>query len=81
MTLSALTTIESYTLRSQHDRERRLLSTQFGFFSWRLKRKVIKRWKREYGDMGTEGNRWWVGGVKREWTMLMGDSVLGWIRE
>lgn len=81
MACSALTTIESFSIRDQRDRESHLLAQKYGFFKWRTKHRTLKRWNHEYGELKTEGNRWYVGGPGREWRQLMGDDPLGWIRE
>lgn len=79
MASTALTTIESFTIRDQRDRESHLLAQKYGFFKWRTKTQTLKRWNHEYGDLKTEGNRWYVGGPMREWRLLMGDDPVGWI--
>ncbi|KAJ9100326.1 hypothetical protein QFC20_005458 [Naganishia adeliensis] len=79
MASTALTTIESFTTRDQRDRESHLLAQKYGFFKWRTKTQTLKRWNHEYGDLKTEGNRWYVGGPMREWRLLMGDDPVGWI--
>jgi palmitoyltransferase len=81
MVCSAMTTIESYSIRDQRDRESHLLAQKYGFFKCRTKTRTLRRWNYEYGDLKTEGNRWYVGGPMREWKLLMGDAPLGWIRE
>jgi palmitoyltransferase len=78
---TALTTIESYSIASQRDRERAALARQFGFCGYRDKVKTRKRWEREWGKIATEGNRWWIGGSGREIRQTMGDDPLGWICE
>jgi palmitoyltransferase len=78
---TALTTIESYSIASQRDRERAALARQFGFCGYRSKVKTRKRWEREWGKIATEGNRWWIGGSGREIRQTMGDDPLGWICE
>ncbi|GHJ87259.1 hypothetical protein NliqN6_3661 [Naganishia liquefaciens] len=79
MACSALTTLESFSIRDQRDRESHLLAQKYGFFKWRTKHQTLKRWNHEYGDLKTEGNRWYVGGPGREWRQLMGDDPIGWI--
>ncbi len=77
---SSLTTIESFSIRSQRDRERATLS-RLGFCAFRDKMQTKRRWEKEWGDFGTEGNRWWVGPASREIKQTMGDDPLGWICE
>ncbi|KAJ9100582.1 hypothetical protein QFC21_003626 [Naganishia friedmannii] len=79
MACSAMTTIESYSIRDQRDRESHLLAQKYGFFKCRTKTRTLRRWNYEYGDLKTEGNRWYIGGPMREWKLLMGDDPLGWI--
>lgn len=81
MTCTALTTIESFTIRDQRDRESHLLAQKYGFFKWRTKTQTLRRWNHEYGDLKTEGNRWYIGGPIREWRLLMGDDPVGWVCE
>jgi palmitoyltransferase len=77
-----MTTIESFSMRSQLDRERAFLTRQFGVCGWTRKRKAMKTWGREWGDLKDEGNRWFLGpGPFDEWKRVMGDSPVGWIRE
>jgi hypothetical protein len=77
-----MTTIESFSMRSQLDRERAFLTRQFGVCGWTRKRKAMKTWGREWGDLKDEGNRWFLGpGPYDEWKRVMGDSPVGWIRE
>ncbi len=75
---TALTTIESYAIRSQRDRERAALAAQYGFCGYARKIKAKRRWQREWGDMATEGNRWWTGGWGREIKQVKGESLAGW---
>jgi hypothetical protein len=81
MACSALTTLESFSIRDQRDRESHLLAQKYGFFKWRTKNRTLRRWNHEYGELKTEGNRWYVGGPGREWRQLMGDDPIGWICE
>ncbi|KAG7529039.1 hypothetical protein FFLO_05801 [Filobasidium floriforme] len=75
-----MTTIESFSMRSQLDRERAFLTRQFGVCGWTRKRKAMKTWGREWGDLKDEGNRWFLGpGPYDEWKRVMGDSPVGWI--
>ena len=77
-----MTTIESFSLRSQLDKERAMLSSQFGVCAWGKKRRTMKTWTREWGDLKTEGNRWYIGpGAYDEWKRVMGDNPLWWIRK
>lgn len=76
---SALTTLESFSIRAQRDRERHLLQQSYGFFKLGTKRRLLKKWNRDYGDLKTEGNRWYVGPAMWEWRRTMGDSPLGWV--
>lgn len=77
-----MTTIESFSLRSQLDRERAFLTRQFGVCGWFRKRRAMKAWGREWGDLKNEGNRWFVGpSAFDEWKRVMGDSPVTWICE
>ena len=77
-----MTTIESFSLRSQLDRERAFLTRQFGVCGWMRKRRAMKDWGREWGDLKNEGNRWFVGPSGfDEWKRVMGDSPVSWIRK
>lgn len=80
----ATSTIESYTLKSQLDHERDVLNMMYGgpLSAWGKKRRVMKHWRLEWGNLRTEGNRWYVGprGVD-QWKMVMSDGLVGWICE
>lgn len=79
--LTAKSTVESYAGRDQVEMENTVLHREFGFI-WNdhNKRKVIRRWKEEYGGVNVD-DRWKVGTYHERWTMEMGDSPLGWFRE
>jgi hypothetical protein len=77
-----MTTIESFSLRSQLDRERAFLSQQFGFCGWTGKRRTMNEWRREWGDLKTDGNRWYLGPkAMDEWKRVMGGRWVEWICE
>lgn len=51
----------------------------FGVVS--AKRRRRKAFDEEWGEMNTEGNVWWRGCAYKEWTDVMGQRWLGWIRK
>lgn len=45
------------------------------------RRRILKQWDAEWGDINTEGNIWWLGSRRANWEATMGISKFGWIRE
>jgi palmitoyltransferase len=42
------------------------------------KRAVAKEFDREWGNVNKEGNIWWLGSKRKNWTTVMGTKVLAW---
>lgn len=79
--LNGKTTVESYHGREQAEQEMATLNQEFGYI-WRdhEKRRVMKRWKQEYGGVEVD-DRWRFGTRKDRWEQDMGTSWIGWFCE
>lgn len=44
----------------------------------REKRRLRKQWDREWGDIDTEANLWWLGNARENWVSVMGHNVWEW---
>jgi hypothetical protein len=70
-------TVESFAVKDQAERERYVLQREFGFCGgFAKKRAVRRRWDQEWGGLSVDG-RWRTGNDMRE---VMGDKWWMWIR-
>lgn len=46
----------------------------------REKEATQKRWDKEWGRIGREGNLWFLGSLRENWESVMGKAKLGWFR-
>lgn len=76
-----LTTIEDISNTRMRSRERAALNQLYGWNNFRVKKLTKQYWNQEWGRIGKEGNLWWLGSRKANWTMLMGENKLAWFRE
>ncbi|KAG8884504.1 hypothetical protein FRB98_002367 [Tulasnella sp. 332] len=69
-----LSTVESYGISSMKQRESYVLSSMFPWWNLRAQRRKVKEWDKEWGQLHTEGNIWWLGGPRRNWEQVMGKN-------
>lgn len=75
--LHNMTTLEQMRVQDWHEAEEAALSTRFRWWELGKKEAVRKRWKREWGTVYVEGNRWFIG-YRRNWQATMGANKLLW---
>ncbi|GJN89238.1 hypothetical protein Rhopal_002217-T1 [Rhodotorula paludigena] len=76
--LRNMTTIEEIGMNRMRQRERKALTSTFGFWAWRAKRETRREWDKQWGRLGREGNLWWLGSRRANWEMVMGKKKIGW---
>ncbi|KAF9054095.1 DHHC palmitoyltransferase-domain-containing protein [Panaeolus papilionaceus] len=76
--LQGQTTVEAIPIRMMQEREKKTLARGFKFYEWGAKRRKVKEWDEEWGDLHKEGNLWWKGSAHAEWVDVMGKNWLGW---
>jgi palmitoyltransferase len=75
MLLHNVTTLEQMRAQDWHEAEEAALSARFRWYELGKKEAVRKRWRREWGTVYVEGNRWFVG-YRRNWQGTMGARKL-----
>jgi palmitoyltransferase len=78
MLLHNVTTLEQMRAQDWHEAEEAALSARFRWYELGKKEAVRKRWRREWGTVYVEGNRWFVG-YRRNWQGTMGARKLLWL--
>ncbi|KAF8841075.1 zf-DHHC-domain-containing protein [Paxillus ammoniavirescens] len=73
------TTVESLNLRLMRDREQEILSHRYRWYEIGAKRRARQQWDSEWGEIGKEGNLWWLGSSKANWEAVMGRNVWWWL--
>ncbi|ORY21741.1 DHHC palmitoyltransferase-domain-containing protein [Naematelia encephala] len=77
--LTGRSTVESFKGRDQHEQESAILQREFGLIGhYSDKRKVLARWKEEWGGSQVDA-RWRFGSKVAMWRQEMGLSWAGWI--
>ncbi|PPQ65457.1 hypothetical protein CVT24_010788 [Panaeolus cyanescens] len=76
--LQGQTTVEAIPIRMMREREKKTLARGFKFYEWGAKRRKVREWDTEWGDLNKEGNLWWKGSAHAEWVDVMGSNWLGW---
>lgn len=71
-------TVESLNAQYMKEREKSVLARMFAWYQFSAKRQTRKQWDREWGDIDTEGNLWWLGSDRKNWEAVMGPSKWGW---
>ncbi|EPQ55934.1 zf-DHHC-domain-containing protein [Gloeophyllum trabeum ATCC 11539] len=72
------TTVEHLGVQRMKERERAILGNAFAWYQISEKRRVRKEWDEEWGELGREGNLWWLGSYRANWESVMGSSVYEW---
>ncbi|KIJ61195.1 hypothetical protein HYDPIDRAFT_96950 [Hydnomerulius pinastri MD-312] len=72
------TTVESIGSRSMRDREQEVLSNEYRWYEIGAKRRTQKQWDNEWGEIGREGNLWWLGSGRANWEAVMGKNMWWW---
>lgn len=67
--------------RDMKEREGAILNRIAPIWHCRRRKEVKKGWDREWGELETEGNIWWLGSARQNWEQRMGKRVWGWFRE
>ncbi|KAF9239447.1 zf-DHHC-domain-containing protein [Melanogaster broomeanus] len=75
LTLLNQTTVESLHSRSMRDREQDALSDTHRWYEIGAKRRTRKQWDNEWGEIGKEGNLWWLGSRRVNWEAVMGRNT------
>ncbi|KPV75488.1 uncharacterized protein RHOBADRAFT_53460 [Rhodotorula graminis WP1] len=78
LVLRNMTTIEEIGMNRTKQRERAALNQHYGFWQFRAKRANRREWDKQWGNIATEGNLWWLGSKRANWEMVMGMHKLGW---
>jgi hypothetical protein len=71
-----MTTIEGVVYRAQMRQQEAVLSARYGRGNQIIKHKVREHWQFVWGDLRTEGNRWWIDGRWSECAKVMGSRWL-----
>lgn len=74
-------TIESMAISDMKHAESVRLNKEYGLLDLREKHRVRKTFDQEWGKLSSEGNMWWAGSKGKNWRLVMGPSILAWIRE
>ncbi|KAG0706242.1 DHHC palmitoyltransferase-domain-containing protein [Suillus ampliporus] len=72
------TTVESLGFRTMKEREQDNLAHMHRCYDIGAKRRTRKRWDKEWGRIGKEGNLWWLGSNRANWESVMGKNVWWW---
>ncbi|KAG2079891.1 DHHC palmitoyltransferase-domain-containing protein [Suillus cothurnatus] len=72
------TTVESLAFRSMQEREQDNLAHMYHWYACGAKKRARKRWDKEWGRIGKEGNLWWLGSRRANWESVMGKNVWWW---
>lgn len=72
------TTVESLGFRSMQEREQDNLARMHHWYDCGAKRRTRRRWDKEWGRVGKEGNLWWLGSRRANWESVMGKNVWWW---
>jgi hypothetical protein len=78
--IHAMTTIEGVVYRAQMRQQEAILTARYGRGNQIIKQNVRQHWQFLWGDLRTEGNRWWIGGRWNEFAKVMGSRWLQIIR-
>ncbi|KIJ18105.1 hypothetical protein PAXINDRAFT_161618 [Paxillus involutus ATCC 200175] len=73
------TTVESLGLSTMRDREQEILSHKYRWYEIGAKRRARQQWDSEWGEIGKEGNLWWLGSRRANWEAVMGKNVWWWL--
>ncbi|KAF8636073.1 hypothetical protein AX17_003780 [Amanita inopinata Kibby_2008] len=73
------TTVESMVIHRMKEQEVDALARAFSCWDIRGRRRTRKEWDREWGDLDTEGNIWWMGSRRKAWEDVMGSNIWGWL--
>ncbi|KZT00277.1 zf-DHHC-domain-containing protein [Laetiporus sulphureus 93-53] len=76
--LRNLTTVESLSMQRMKEQEDRVLARLYAWHQFGAKRRQRKQWDQEWGEIGTEGNLWWLGSYRKNWESVMGHHVWEW---
>ncbi|KAI0342150.1 zf-DHHC-domain-containing protein [Trametopsis cervina] len=71
-------TVEAMQAQEMKDREKIKLSRMYSWHQIGAKRRTQKQWDQEWGSIDIEGNLWWLGSARENWTSVMGTSEWGW---
>ncbi|KAG1896241.1 DHHC palmitoyltransferase-domain-containing protein [Suillus fuscotomentosus] len=72
------TTVESLGFRSMQEREQDNLAHMHRWYQYGAKKRTRRRWDKEWGRIGKEGNLWWLGSRRANWESVMGKNVWWW---
>ncbi|KAF5376746.1 hypothetical protein D9615_007891 [Tricholomella constricta] len=75
------TTLENVQARSMKHREQRVMGDVLGTCAFLQKRRTLRAWDAEWGQIGREGNIWWLGSGTKGWVDVMGKNPWGWFCE
>ncbi|KAG8898124.1 hypothetical protein FRB99_007651 [Tulasnella sp. 403] len=73
-----LSTVEEYGIKAMQETESHLLRTMFPWWNWKAMHRTRKTWDKEWGELTTEGNIWWLGSARKNWEQVMGKNPIGW---
>ncbi|KIP03033.1 hypothetical protein PHLGIDRAFT_267793 [Phlebiopsis gigantea 11061_1 CR5-6] len=71
-------TVESLNMQRMKEREKSVLARHYAWYQFGAKRQLRKQWDREWGDIDTEANLWWLGNTRENWVSVMGHNVWQW---
>lgn len=74
-------TIESMAIADMKHLETLRIGKEYKVFDIKEKRAVVKEFDQEWGSLNREGNLWWLGSKRKNWTAVMGTKVLAWFSE
>ncbi|KAL1741379.1 DHHC palmitoyltransferase-domain-containing protein, partial [Schizophyllum fasciatum] len=77
--LMGQTTVELMQIRGMKERENAVMARVFSLWEISAKKRTRERWDAEWGALDREGNLWWQGSARKEWTSVMGERWIGWI--
>ncbi|EGN94644.1 hypothetical protein SERLA73DRAFT_187681 [Serpula lacrymans var. lacrymans S7.3] len=72
------TTVESIGFRLMREREAGTLAYMYSWYDFGARRRTLKKWDQEWGQIGTEGNLWWLGSSDANWEAVMGKNMWWW---
>jgi len=81
MAFTNSTTVEQYTHQRVRDQRKAVLEMAFPLCrrrGYRNRLEVRRLWDAEWGQVGTEGNVWWLGSFRANWEARMGKNPWGW---
>lgn len=74
-------TIESMAIADMKHLETLRIGKEYKILDLKEKMAVKREFDREWGRIDKEGNLWWLGSKRRNWTTVMGTKVLAWFSE